>query len=259
MKTKLKIAGFILACFLAASGVSAQSCPRNLFDCPGLCGWFVDTNQDGYCDLSLFSEPVLSGFKKKNDSLARIASKKRLADSLAAISKPGEGIHNSELLAQNIPPANKEKNPDAESATANHPDAKHSGSAQTTADAGSAPSGVLKKPIKRTYDFFLIFGGCLVLYLLTYILSRRKVIKKVTHRKIWNVMLLLTFLPSAIIGLLLAIQANYGLFLGAFAELLFWHVQFAIAMAAISIFHILWHLKYWSMLLSKNGKRPDCP
>ncbi|MFO8077014.1 MAG: hypothetical protein R6U21_00005 [Thermoplasmatota archaeon] len=73
------------------------------------------------------------------------------------------------------------------------------------------------------------------------------------HKKIWNVLLLITFLVSGIFGIILAILVSYGIRLSFYADLLFWHVEFGIAMAVISIFHMAWHWRYYKkMIMRKN-------
>ena len=50
-------------------------CPRKEVDCKGLCGRFIDENNDGYCDYSIFSEETANMLAAKNDSLASLKNK----------------------------------------------------------------------------------------------------------------------------------------------------------------------------------------
>jgi uncharacterized membrane protein len=52
--------------------------------------------------------------------------------------------------------------------------------------------------------FFLIYGVSFVLY-------KTKRIRIATHRKIWNVLLMATFLITGIFGLILTVQLDYEL------------------------------------------------
>ena len=88
-----------------------------------------------------------------------------------------------------------------------------------------------------------------ILYLASLLLSRFNLIRKKTHRQIWNVILLTTFLVTAVLGLILAVQVNYRIEVPWIKELLVWHVNFGIGMAFAGIFHVLWHLTYFSQLL----------
>jgi len=93
---------------------------------------------------------------------------------------------------------------------------------------------------------------------LTLFLSQKQIIKKVTHRRIWNVLLLITFLVSCLFGLLLVIQINYNFAMDIFRTILYWHVQFGIAMSFIAIFHFLWHLKYYLNMFKKKADDKLC-
>ena len=62
-------------------------------------------------------------------------------------------------------------------------------------------------------------------------------------------MLLVTFLVTALLGLILAIQVNYKLKIPLLKKLLTWHVDFGIGMTMIAVFHFLWHWSYYTKLL----------
>ena len=102
------------------------------------------------------------------------------------------------------------------------------------------------------YYFLPIAGFLFIVYLTTLYLSRKKKIKLSQHRKIWNFILLTTFLISGTFGIILAIIISYGIRLSFYSDLLFWHVEMGISMAIISIFHILWHLKYFKKMFHLN-------
>jgi hypothetical protein len=98
------------------------------------------------------------------------------------------------------------------------------------------------------YFFIPIAFFLFVFYLITLYLSRIKKIRLSDHRKIWNFILLITFLVSGIFGIILALIISYGIRLSFYSDLLFWHVEFGIAMAIISIFHISWYIKYFKKM-----------
>ena len=91
------------------------------------------------------------------------------------------------------------------------------------------------------------------LYLLSFLATHLGIIKTKTHRSVWNILLLTTFLVTATLGLFLAIQVNYKLKSPLAASILVWHVDFGIGMAMIAIFHFLWHWDYYLRLL--KGKQ----
>ncbi len=88
----------------------------------------------------------------------------------------------------------------------------------------------------------------LLIYLLSLILSRLSVIQTKSHRQFWNIILLIIFLSTALMGLVLAIQVNYKLNIPFIKELLKWHVNFGIGMTMVVVFHLLWHLDYYFKL-----------
>ncbi len=92
----------------------------------------------------------------------------------------------------------------------------------------------------------------LFFYTISFLISRLEIITKTTHRKIWNVLLLITFFITALLGLFLAIKVNYKLEIPAFDNYLKWHVDFGIGMAFIAIFHIVWHLNYYLKILKSS-------
>jgi hypothetical protein len=255
---KLAILTFLFAILLPLIS-GAQNCPRNIRNCRGMCGWFVDNNHDGYCDLTVNVQEILYGQKRISDSLARVAEEreKRRLDSIAALQHPAKDSitktqNTNDPNSANTPntkPVDECTQPNAENCP--HYDSTKCPKPITEVTAPAPPPTVSSK----TYDLILVFGSCLGLYLLTFFLSRRGVMKKSNHRKIWNVILLLTFLATGLIGLFLVVQLNYNLFFDWFSSLLYWHVEFGIAMAAVSIFHLLWHLRYWLNLFTTNKNK----
>jgi hypothetical protein len=114
-------------------------------------------------------------------------------------------------------------------------------SADTTTSGGSALlTHYLVTPI--AIAFFLIYATSFILY-------KTKRMQVSTHRKIWNVLLLGTFLVTGIFGVILAIQIDYTLPFTIPINLLFWHVEAGIAMTLISLFHLGWHFNYYKNLV----------
>lgn len=239
-----KIFLFIIVGLLLYSTAVAQTCPRKIYDCRGLCGMYVDQDGDHYCDYSYWSNALLQKRQHCVDSIAAsaaLAAEKRCADSLARIHKGAQDKATTPREAV-LPTA------------AERIDEK----AVRSPEHVLSPAPVQQTspmPAKPKYDVILLFVATLALYLFTFFAARRDVIKKSTHRKIWNGILLLTFLVSGLLGLFLAIQLNYNFKLSWFATLLYYHVEFGIAMAVISIFHVLWHLKYWKNIFVRPGER----
>jgi hypothetical protein len=128
----------------------------------------------------------------------------------------------------------------------NSPEDKQNNDEQAEKNITAVKSKSTSPGIK--YNFLPIAISLLIFYIITFSLSRKKKIKVSQHRKIWNVILLITFLISGIFGLILAILISYGIRLSFYSDLLFWHVEMGIMMAIISIFHITWHWKYYKRI-----------
>jgi hypothetical protein len=105
------------------------------------------------------------------------------------------------------------------------------------------------------YNVSPIAIGLVVIYVASFVLYKTKRIKVSTHRRIWNVLLLFTFLTTAIFGLILAIRRDYALMFRMPLNLLFWHVEAGVVMTVISVFHLSWHLNYYLDLL--KGSRQE--
>jgi len=109
--------------------------------------------------------------------------------------------------------------------------------------------------VKTPYLLISLIFFSSFLYLITWSFSKLYILKKNTHLKIWNVILLLTFLVTAILGILLAAQVNYKWDIPYLKELLNWHVNFGIAMAIISVFHFINHWKYYWHIFSNDKNK----
>lgn len=101
------------------------------------------------------------------------------------------------------------------------------------------------KKKEMIYPMQIIVFPLVFLYLLGLYLVKKNKLNLASHRKFWNILLLITFLVSGIMGLLLVYRINTGNIIQLPFNILYWHVEFGIAMAIISIFHISWHLNYY--------------
>jgi len=102
------------------------------------------------------------------------------------------------------------------------------------------------------YPLIEIGGATILLYFITWLLSKTRFLKTTTHRKIWNVVLLVAFLVSGLLGLMLVVQINYNVMATWYSTFMWLHVDFGIVMAIISIFHACWHTNYYLTLFKKK-------
>lgn len=242
----------ILFFSLTTSAQQNTKCPRAVTNCRGLCGWYVDTDHDGYCDYSAFTVDVAMKLAARRDSIEKIRLNKEKArlDSISKIEKAKAAAEKKQAEA-----VDNKQNPQPVPDEVRNSETKAPADSAVIGPQPVAPETAQAMPAKVLYDLIPLGTISLILYLLTFFLSRIGTITKSTHRKIWNVLLLITFLVTGLLGLFLVVQLNYNLLFDWVRTLLYWHVEFGIGMAFISIFHILWHLKYFTHLFKAAKKK----
>ena len=102
------------------------------------------------------------------------------------------------------------------------------------------------------YNFFLISGIVLISYLLSFVLVKIKKITQIQHRRFWNIILLITFLVSCLLGLFLAFAIDQQISLKFYLPFIWYHVEFGIVMSLIAIFHTLWHIPYFTSFFHRR-------
>jgi len=104
----------------------------------------------------------------------------------------------------------------------------------------------------NNYHLILLFLITFFTYFLSLFLVKSKIINLVIHRRIWNIILLISFLISGVLGLILAFSIDQKISISWYLSFLWLHVEFGIVMALVSIFHIFWHLPYFVSLAKKK-------
>ncbi|MFA6328465.1 MAG: hypothetical protein WCY41_03395, partial [Candidatus Micrarchaeia archaeon] len=104
------------------------------------------------------------------------------------------------------------------------------------------------------FNFLLIAGSVIVLYAVSWLLARQgKHLSVMLHRKIWNGVLILSFVGMGIFSMLKALRADLGIsVLPDFINVGFWHVEFGIVCVIVAAFHALWHIPYFKQYLPKG-------
>jgi hypothetical protein len=292
--SKKRVATFALGAALTIFGVSFgafpdqalawDNCPKGYVNdpYPGACRRYVDTNGDEICDLSQ-AEPVASTTTTAAPPSTNTQESTATADSAVVTTTSGEpptgdcplgpcaacgaclsiGSSVSSLTSADdeetalaagtgslaavaavsaatttttIPPSGGATGGSSSSASS-------VGGTQTDQTASSAGYNV--SPL--ALGFFLIYAASFALY-------KTKRIKVTTHRKIWNVLLLGTFLITGVFGLILTIELDYTLPFTIPIDLLFWHVEAGVVMTLISLFHVGWHLNYYRNLVRRRRR-----
>ncbi|NMC69086.1 MAG: hypothetical protein GYA57_03340, partial [Myxococcales bacterium] len=104
--------------------------------------------------------------------------------------------------------------------------------------------------------------GTIVVYSASRLLVARGRLRPSTHRRLWNVVVLLGFLGVGTTGLLLVLRVSYGLALPSPLEFLFWHVEAGIVFAIVGAIHFWWHWRYYWRIVrpaSRSGAGAGAP
>jgi hypothetical protein len=115
--------------------------------------------------------------------------------------------------------------------------------------AGAVDTNSAAKANTGSYYLVPILAGLIVAYCITWILSAKKVFKTLTHRKIWNVVLLVSALVAALLGIILTFNLDFNTNITLPFNMLFWHVEAGIALGIVALFHVVWHWRYFAKML----------
>jgi len=99
----------------------------------------------------------------------------------------------------------------------------------------------------RVEEYYLPvwFIGITLGYFVTYLLVKAKKVSLLAQRKFWNAVLFVSFLVTAVSGILMVFRSQYHVSISLPFDIKFWHVEIGIAFAVVAIFHALWHLAYF--------------
>ncbi len=98
-----------------------------------------------------------------------------------------------------------------------------------------------------------------VLYLISFIFYRTGLYSLAWHRRLWNSILAITFIVTALAGLFMALQINFKWNIPEIKSILKWHVETGAGMAITGIFHFIWHLSYFSKIFSRTEVPSEFP
>jgi hypothetical protein len=273
---------------LPTGALAWNNCPKGLVNdpYPGACGRYVDTNGDSICDLSQ-SAPVASTTTTTAATTTSTTKVTATTTTVAvATSTSGEpptgtcplgpclgcGACASFSLDTTVDSTISASGLDTAAAGAvlvtaagsvttstTTPTSGGSGSSATAASVATVASAAAADSggasFLTHYMVSPIALGFFLIYAVSFALYKTKRIRIATHRKIWNVLLLATFLITGIFGLLLTIQLDYTLPFTIPINILFWHVEAGIVMTLISLFHMGWHFNYYRNLVRTGRKK----
>lgn len=222
-----------LSLLLVASGIDTAQCKDSSVNCTGECGQFIDENEDGFCDASIIDSSL---FLTEHST---IINDKETIDTSILRAKEEKQI---ELKSPKIKETNYRYEPKPVGSSFNYSPPKNVATEIRQHGKGK----------KSNYHLLSIVIPLMFGYFLLHWLSDRKKMKKATFLRIWNILLLITFLVTAILGLLITAKIIYDLQIPYMKIIYIIHVDFGVAMAIISVFHLLRHWNYYKTILGKK-------
>jgi len=226
-------------------GRAEISCPQGKIYCEGECGLFNDLDYDGICDQVLKSTKTET--PEENDLISGKDLKEKTVKEIAEIYQI-----NADTYAQKLSEIYKIK-------------IKTSDHFQLLHDNYELEPSVVKKIAlalkngedfslevkknKKVYHLIPITLILTLIYLTTFFLSKKKIISVILHKRIWNILLLLSLLSSGILGIFLIIKVNFGLNFTLAFNILFWHAELGIVLLVVSVFHVVERWYYFKAFL----------
>jgi hypothetical protein len=95
----------------------------------------------------------------------------------------------------------------------------------------------------------------LILYFISYLFYRIGYYPLYFHKKLWNSILAIAFIATALAGIFMALQISYKWNIPNVKSILGWHVEFGIGMAVTGILHLLLHLSYFGNIFTREGRQ----
>jgi hypothetical protein len=77
-------------------------------------------------------------------------------------------------------------------------------------------------------------------------------ISLLNQRRFWNIVLLVSFVIAASLGMLMAVLLDLNIPILIYRKIISLHVKAGVVMAVVAVFHGLWHLPYYLTLLRKK-------
>jgi len=287
---------FIFLFFNTFTVYSWDNCPFGLENdpYPGECNRYIDSDNDGICDLS---QPVpenrenteysdlnlatddnieqheeeysveIEGSTLKKMAIVEIASLWEIkADELLGEIVDKYDLKNSYTIHHLIDDLRQENkfSPSqikeiAENIKLKNNPAEIDNFPKLTINAEAAASDISTVPSSEKvslpdYNFLEILLITLLIYFGGKFIARKLKITMPRERKLWNTILLFSFIGSAGTGMILVFIRDFAWFKSMNFNFLFWHVEFSIVMTLIGIFHAFWHLRYYLSLFKKPKK-----
>lgn len=177
-----------------------DNCPFGFIDdpYPGACGRYIDTNNDGICDLSQ-PNPATSQSQETEDEESTV------------VETPGQNTQNS-----------------------------------------SHQEIYVNKNLLILIASFVLST---IAILISKTLTKKKILSKTKEKILWNIILLILFLPSAITGVILILMVDLPFLREISINFIELHSYTSFFFMWISGYHILWHTTYYINGMKKLAKK----
>ncbi|MDR0790314.1 MAG: hypothetical protein LBO06_05930 [Bacteroidales bacterium] len=218
-----------LLLFLAFGLASFAQCPfgnGTKVNCVYGCGRFIDDNNDGFCDNGSVEKAPET---EQTEAIPNVEQPQIKKEQPQTKQQPAQTKQEQPQAKQEIPAINQQP-----------PQPKNQ-----------------ETKTEKPYPLIEISAIVMLFYFLTMALVKLGMIRKITHRRIWNVVLLLSFIGSCFGGFYLVAQLNYRFNMGMFALYLKIHVWSGVVMTLVGLIHILWHLPYFKRMLSAKKQSSE--
>jgi hypothetical protein len=231
---------------------SEGQCPHGRTNASNCCGRHRDNNGNGLCDLSEVAKPDTAEevvVKKTTDKVVE----KTVTNEIKKVTpvKTEKDKERCGGCTETKCIHSEETSVESAAETSEDDEFKSMDTEVDTTAVTAAELETTTKEKAKPYDLILISLISFGLYGCTWGLMKLEKIKLSTHRKIWNILLLLTFMISCLFGFFLVIQLNYDFVISWYRTVLYWHVQIGIAMTIIAFFHTLWHFNYYKNIFRR--------
>jgi membrane protein implicated in regulation of membrane protease activity len=94
-----------------------------------------------------------------------------------------------------------------------------------------------------TYEFIPVSLIVIIVYLITHVLYKENVTTKAVHMKIWNIIILINCIILITLSFIFTVIIEYSISTPLASTVLFWHVEFGLALVPVSLIHIYFYRK----------------
>jgi len=92
----------------------------------------------------------------------------------------------------------------------------------------------------------------LTAYFGSLVMVKKGKITLLNQRRFWNIVLLVSFVIVASLGMLMAVLLDLNIPILIYRNIISLHVKAGVVMTVVAVFHGLWHLPYYLLMLRKK-------